>query len=85
MCSSDLERRNPTGYGELIPTYRSAVSQQMIEIQLHLATHWATRSNYNRALAYCNNALALDGNNEEAKHLRNRIIDASSRGGRWLW
>ena len=80
-----FERRNPTGYGELIPTYRSAVSQQMIEIQLHLATHWATRSNYNRALAYCNNALALDGNNEEAKHLRNRIIDASSRGGRWLW
>ena len=80
-----FEKRNPTGYEDLIPTYRAAIGEQLVEIHLHLATHWATRNSYNKALAHCNQALALDGDDEEAKHLRNRIIDAASRGARWIW
>jgi tetratricopeptide (TPR) repeat protein len=80
-----FQKRNPEGHGDLLDTYRAAVNEQLVEIHLHLATHWATRNSYNKALAHCNQALALDGDSEEAKHLRNRIIDASSRNARWIW
>ncbi len=82
---ASFEKKNPTGYGELLPTYNKAVNDQLIEVNLNLATHWATRNSYNKALGYANKALAIDPQNEQAMNLRNRIIDASSRGARWIW
>ena len=79
-----FEKKNPTGYGELLPTYTKAVNDQLVEVHLNLATHWATRNSYNKALGYANKALAIEPNNEQAMSLRNRIIDASSRGARGI-
>ena len=80
-----FEKQNPTGYGELLPTYRKAVDDELVQVHLHLASHWATRNSYNKALSYANKALAIDPSDEQALSLRNRIIDASSRGLRWIW
>ena len=87
-ASRDLEKfekKNPTGYEDLLPTYNKAVNDQLVEINLNLSTHWATRNSYNKALGYANKALAIDPQSEQAMSLRNRIIDASSRGARWIW
>jgi hypothetical protein len=80
----NFEKKN-SGYTEILNEYRDAVNEQMFEIYLHLANHWATRSSYNKALVQVNNILAVDPKNEQALSMRNRIQEASSRGGRWLW
>ena len=41
--------------------------------------------NYLIACPETGEALAIDPQNEQAMSLRNRIIDASSRGARWIW
>ncbi len=80
-----FEKENPEAYKELLSTYRSAVDKELIGVHLHLATHWASRNSYNKALVHTNRALAIDPNSDLALGMRNRIIDASSRGNPWVW
>ena len=79
------EKRNPESHGELLSTYRGAVDKELVGVHLHLATHWASRGSYNKALAHANQALAVDSDSDRALAMRNRIIDASSRGNPWVW
>lgn len=79
-----FEKANPDQYTELLAGYRKTVNDQIIEIHMHLASQFATRSSYNDALSEVNKALAIDPKNAEALSMRARIQDASSRGLRWL-
>jgi tetratricopeptide (TPR) repeat protein len=69
---------------ETLGGYRAIVANQMIEVYLHLASAYTTRSSYNKAMAQANQALALDPKNEQALAARVRIEQASAeRGGIW--
>jgi tetratricopeptide (TPR) repeat protein len=65
--------------------YRALVTQQMVEVHLHLASLLATQSDYRGAQHEVNDALALDPKNEQAMAMRARIEDYSSRGIGWRW
>ena len=78
-----FEKKHPEKYTELLGGYRKTVNQQIIEIYMHLANHYSTRSSYNKALDQVNQALAIDPKSTEALSMRNRIQDASSRGLGW--
>jgi tetratricopeptide (TPR) repeat protein len=69
---------------ETLQGYRVVVTTQMVELHLHLASSYTTRSSYNDALAEVNKALALDPKNAECLATRARIEQAASeRGGIW--
>jgi tetratricopeptide (TPR) repeat protein len=70
---------------EVLASYRSAFTAQMVELRLHRASVWTTRSSYNKALDEVNQALALDPKNRDALAARARIEEASSRGFGWWY
>lgn len=80
-----FQKKHAEVSAELLDEYRGAVHEGLNEVYLHLANHWATRNSYNKALVQVNAVLAVDPEHEEARSLRNRILDASSRGIRWFW
>lgn len=63
--------------------YRSIVTDQMVEVQLHIASQRATKSDYNGAQKAVNEALVLDPKNEEALSMRSRIQEYASQGIGW--
>lgn len=72
------------GTQETLKGYRATVTDQMIELHLHLASALTTRSSYNKALAQVNMALALDPKNERALATRARVENAAAERG-WIW
>ena len=48
-----------------------------------MASHWTTRSSFNKALRQVNHALAIDSTSQAALSMRSRVEQASSRG--WGW
>jgi flagellar biosynthesis/type III secretory pathway protein FliH len=70
---------------EKAATYRTIVTEQMIELHLHLANQLATQSDYKGGQQEVNEALAIDPKNEEALAMRVRLQDYSSRGVGWRW
>jgi len=70
---------------ELLSSYRKVVIDQMVELRLHRASVWTTRSSYNKALEEVNQALALDPHNRDVLAARARIEVASSRGFGWWY
>jgi tetratricopeptide (TPR) repeat protein len=68
---------------ELLSSYRKVVIDQLVELRLHRASVWTTRSSYNKALEEVNQALALDPHNRDVLAARARIEVASSRGFGW--
>lgn len=69
---------------ETLGGYRAIVVNQIIEVHLHLASAYTTRSSYNDALAQVNKGLALDSGNEQCLAARARIEQAASESG-WRW
>ena len=65
--------------------YHDIVAAQIIEIHLHLASHYSTQSSYKKAAIEVNNALALDPTNRAALNMRARIEENASRSSRWWW
>jgi tetratricopeptide (TPR) repeat protein len=71
---------------ERADSYRAVVTQQMVEVHLHLASLEATKSDYQGAQREVSKALALDPRNEAAISMRARLEDYASRGIGWgLW
>jgi tetratricopeptide (TPR) repeat protein len=65
--------------------YRALVTQQIVEVHLHLASMLATQSDYQGGQREVSQALALDPKNAEALAMRARLEDYSSRGIGWRW
>ena len=59
------------------------MNEQIVEIYMNLASHYATRSSYNKAQDQVNLALSVDPGNTDALAMRARIQDAASRGLGW--
>jgi len=70
---------------EQLEGYRRMVTEEMIEIHLHLASLWTVRSSYNKALGETNKALALDPSSERAIAARARVERAASERRGILW
>jgi len=80
-----LDKKYPdSATREMLSGYRAIVEKQIIEVHLHLASVWTTRSSYNNALDEVNQALAIDPTNEIVIATRARIEYAASDGG-WIW
>jgi len=80
-----LEKKYPDpATSEMLGGYRVIVTDQLVELHLHIASTLTTRSSYNKALGEVNKALALDPDNENALATRARIEQAASEGG-WIW
>ncbi len=60
--------------------YRDLTIDQMIEVHLHLASHYTARSSLNEAMREANAALALRPNDPRALAQRARIEQASNEG-----
>ena len=60
--------------------YRQLTVDQMVEVHMHLASQYTTRSSFNEAMREVNAALALSPRNEEALAARARIEQASNEG-----
>lgn len=60
--------------------YRKLTTDQMVEVHLHLASQYTTRSSFSDAMKEVNAALALSPRNEEALAARARIEQASNEG-----
>lgn len=69
---------------ETLGGYRKMVTDQMVELHLHLASVYTTRSSYNNALTQANQALALEPDNPSALAARARIEQAAAERG-WFW
>jgi len=81
-----LEKKYPDPQTrETLGGYRAIVVNQMIEVHLHLASAYTTRSSYNDAMAQANKALALDPQNAAALSARARIEQAASERGGIRW
>ena len=70
---------------EAVGGYTKIIDDQLIDMHLSLASHWSTRSSYNKAQREVNLALAIDPKNKEARSMRARIEEAASRGIDWGW
>jgi tetratricopeptide (TPR) repeat protein len=70
---------------EVLSRYRKLFVDQIVELRLHRASVWTTRSSYNKALEEVNQALALDPRNRDVLAARARIEEASSRGFGWWY
>ena len=64
---------------EGVAKYRRLTSEQLIELNLHLASKALTQSSQKEAKRYCNAALALDPKNGEALAMRARIEQAANQ------
>lgn len=81
----EIERRHATPeVKEKAPEYRRVVTDQMVELHLHLASQLATRTDYKGAQREVNQALSLDPRNEAALSMRARIEDYASEGLGWF-
>jgi hypothetical protein len=65
---------------EGVAKYRKLTIDQMVDLHLHLASHYTIKSSYKDALKETNRALALDPRNSQALSQRARIEQASSEG-----
>jgi tetratricopeptide (TPR) repeat protein len=65
---------------ETLSGYRKLVDDQMIEVRLNLASVYATRTSYNKALGEVNQALAIDPQNAQALAARARIEQSANTG-----
>jgi Tfp pilus assembly protein PilF len=65
---------------ETLSGYRTIVNDQIIEVRLHLASVYTTRTSYNRALGEVNSALALDPRNAQALAARAPIEQSANTG-----
>lgn len=70
---------------ELLGGYRRLFIAQIVELHLHLASAWTTRSSYHKAMAEVNEALALDPRNADALAARAHIEQAASQGIGWWY
>lgn len=70
---------------DAVSGYTKIINEQLIEMHLGLASHWSTRSSYNKAQGEVNLALAIDPKNKDARSMRARIEEAASRGLGWGW
>jgi tetratricopeptide (TPR) repeat protein len=70
---------------EVLTGYRKLFIAQIVELRLHLASVWTTRSSYNRAMGEVNQALALDPRNRDALAARARVAQASNSGVGWWY
>jgi hypothetical protein len=64
--------------------YRQLIADQMVEIHLHLASHYTMKSSYDNAMKEANAALAIDPKSQAALAQRARIEQASSEGLDWF-
>jgi tetratricopeptide (TPR) repeat protein len=60
--------------------YRKLIGDQMVEIHMHLASHYTMKSSYDKAMREANKALAIDPKSQAALAQRARIEQASSEG-----
>ncbi len=60
--------------------YRELTIEQMVEVHLHLASQYTTKSSLKEAMKQANAALALDPRNPQALAQRARIEQASNEG-----
>jgi hypothetical protein len=83
----DLEKKyaSDPAMKEQAAGYRRVVTDQMVEVYLHIANQDATKSDYVGAQKEVNAALALDPKNESALSMRVRIQEYSSQGLGWTW
>jgi hypothetical protein len=65
--------------------YRKLTTDQMVEVNLHLASLYTTRSSFNDAVKATNAALALEPNNAAALAQRARIEQTANEGIDWRW
>ena len=72
------------GTTETLDGYKKMVTDRMVELHLHLASVYTTRSSYNNALTEANKALALDPDSASAQAARARIEQAAAERG-WFW
>lgn len=70
---------------EQVASYRSTVTDQMIEVHLSIASKLATQTDYKGAQKEVGSALALDPKNAEALAMRARIEEYASNGWGWGW
>ena len=64
-------------------SYRKLVTDQMIDVHLHIASSLATQSDYKGAQREVSASLALDPKSESALSMRVRLEDYASRGIGW--
>jgi hypothetical protein len=64
--------------------YRQLIADQMVEIHLHLASHYTMKSSYDKAMKEANAALAIDSKSQAALAQRARNEQASSEGLDWF-
>jgi len=65
---------------EVLEGYRIMVENQVIDIHLNVASHYATQTSYQKAQKEVNKALAVDPRSKAALDARARIEAASNRG-----
>lgn len=69
---------------EGVVTYRKLTTDQMVEVYMHLASYYSTRTSYDNARKVTNSALALDPKSAVALAQRARIEAAVAESGdRW--
>ena len=61
---------------------RDEAVQGGVQAYLNLANSMSARGSYQKGVAYCNQALALDPNNAEAKSTRQTIASTTAGWGR---
>ena len=64
--------------------YRKLITDQMVEVHLHLASHYTMKSSFDKAMREANQAIALDPNNQAALAQRARIEQAANEGLDWF-
>ncbi len=79
------KKYNDSATQERVGSYRSMVTEQMVELHLHLANQLATQSDYRGGQSEVNQALALNPDHEGALSMRIRLEDYASRGIGWAW
>ena len=72
--SNEIHRFGRAGelYAQADPAKLAKVTDQMVELHLHIASVYSTRSSYNNALSEANKALALEPDNPSALPARAR-------------
>lgn len=80
-----IEKKHKTpDVAEKVSEYRGIVTEQMVDLHLHLASQLATQTDYKGAQREVGQALSLDPKNEAALSMRARIEDYASRGLDWF-
>jgi tetratricopeptide (TPR) repeat protein len=65
---------------EVLLGYQEIIQDVIVETHLHLASHYTTRTNYNKAQSEVNKVLAVDPSNLRALEARARIESAMNDG-----